>query len=85
VLPELLVPEELVAVLVDVSVEVIVDRSVEVVPDEVSVPVEVEEPVDVADPVTTPVAVPVAPEMPKLGEKLMLLALLSSMISIEYK
>jgi len=77
--------EESVEVLEELSVEVMVgtlDESVaEVEPVEVTEPVE--EPV--AEPVKAdPVAVPVAPWMPKLGEKLMLLGLVSSMISIVY-
>lgn len=82
----LLLAEELVAELDELSVvDVMVDRSVELeVPDVVPVllPVEVADPVEVAEPVTTPVAVPVAPWMPKLVEKLMLVGSVSSMISM---
>jgi hypothetical protein len=91
VLAEDSLDEELVAELLELSVEVMVEVSVVEVADKVSVlsvdvaePVEVREPVEVAEPVTTPVAVPVAPAIPKLGEKLMLLGLLSSMISMVY-
>jgi hypothetical protein len=84
--------EELVAALLELSVEVIVEVSVEVplLVAELSVLLSVDvaepvtEPVEVAEPVTTPVAVPVAPWMPKLGEKLMLVGSVSSMISIVY-
>lgn len=86
----LLLAEEFVAELVELFVGVIVVESVEsvelLVPDKVSVllPVDVGESVEVTEPVTTPVAVPVAPWIPKLGEKLMLLGLVSSIISIVY-
>jgi len=77
--------DELVAELLELSVEVIDKLSVEVAEEEpVLLSVDVTEPVEVTEPVTTPVAVPVAPEIPKLGEKLMLVGSVSSMISMVY-
>jgi len=80
---ELSVPldDEFVAVLLELSVEVIVEVSVVLVPDEV--PLDVAGLLEVAEPVeAVPTAVPVAPLMPKLGEKLMLVGSVSSMISM---
>jgi len=83
VLAEVSLPldDEFVTVLLELSVEVMVERSVLEVPDEV--PVDVAEPVEVTEPVlAVPTAVPVAPVIPKLGEKLILLEFVSSMISM---
>ncbi len=75
-----LVDSEVVTEVVKLSVAEVIDEvSVRVVR---TVPEDVAEPVEVAEPVTEPTAVPVAPWMPKLGEKLMLEAFVSSTISM---